>query len=199
MPRHSVVRAPLLVLAAALLWTTVTPAEAKRPQRHEGPVLLNWTNCLNGAKFTIGAPVERVRLVVTSGASVFPLARVRRLKLREHPHEVSALDDPEPGMIVSDNPDTDPDPAVAIPDNGTREPDGRIVLEPFPLAYAATVKIFWRGLAGQTLNLGLNSADDPSEPSPITYRVDNCVQLPSSLDALRSWLWKFRPFSYGLR
>jgi hypothetical protein len=194
MSRHLLVRAVVFVLAAAMVWTAVMPAEAKRPRRHSDPILEDWTNCRNGAKFTIGAG-DDVRLVVTSRGRTLARGLVR---LREHPHTIWVVNNlPEPGVVVIDNPDTDP--------GASDEPGNGNAVQPEPAdsrTKAATVKVWWRRPAGQTLNLGLASVNEPSGPVFGTYRVDNCVLLrdtwSESLDALRSWLWKFTLFSSGL-
>ena len=210
MSRHSLVRALLSVVAAAVVWTTVTSAEARRPQRAE-VFLEDWTNCRNGARLTIGFTDESVKLVATSTTGS-TLARLP-LRLRAHPHQVWALNDaPGPdGPVVSDAPDTDTDQAQ--PDNVEQQLDSNgdpvydsngdpvYVVTPEPLGYAATVTVWWRRPAGQTLNLGLSPVGQ--EPELSRYRVDNCVLLPRTrsehFDALRLWLWKFTSFSYGLR
>jgi hypothetical protein len=191
MSRHFLVRAVVFVLAAAMVWTAVMPAEAKRPRRHSDPILEDWTNCRNGAKFTIGAG-DDVRLVVTSRGRTLARGLVR---LREHPHTIWVVNNvPEPGVVVIDNPDTDP-----------RASDDEVEPDDFEQRRdrAATVSVWWRRPAGQTLNLGLASVSEPSGPVFATYEVNNCVLLRDtwneSFDALRSWLWKFTPFSYGFR
>jgi hypothetical protein len=194
MSRHSLVRALVFVLAGALVWTTVIPAEAKRPRRHSDPILEDWTNCKNGATLTIGAN-DDVRLVVTSRGRTLARALVR---LRDHKHTIWVLNEvPDPGVVVIDNPDTDPGASDQIRGNEVQpEPaDSR--------DKAATVKVWWRRPAGQTLSLGLASVTEPSGPVFATYRVENCVLLPGtwseSFDALRSWLWEFTPIFDGLR
>jgi len=192
MSRYSLVRALFFVLAAAVVWTSISPAAAQRPRRHADPILERWIICLNGAKLTIGA-TDDVKLVVTSRGRILARALVR---LREHQHTIWVLNNaPDPGVVVIDNPDTDPGASDQVRGNEVQpEPaDSR--------AKAATVKVWWRRPAGQTLNLGLGSVSDPAGLTFATYRVDKCVMLPDtwaeSLDALRSWLWRFTPFLRG--
>jgi hypothetical protein len=206
MSRYSLVRALLPVVAAAVVWTTVSPAEARRPLRSD-VFLEDWTYCQNGARLTIGANQEGVRLVVTSMTG-FPLVRLP-LTLREHRHWVWALNDfpTDPRVIVSDAPDTNP--AQAQPDNVERElapneepqPGETFTVTPQRLDYAATVRVWWRRPAGQTLNLGLSLVD--GQPVFARFRVDKCVLLPRTWSehfaAVQSWLGDLRSFFHGLR
>ena len=191
MSRHLLLRALFATLVAALVWTTVTPAEAKRPRRHSDPILEDWTNCVNGAKLTIGAN-DDVRLAVKSRGRTLVRTTVR---LRPHHHTIWVLHNlPPVGVAVVDNPDTDPNAGGDGNEVEPTEHDGSSMRDK-----AATVKVFWRRPVGQTLNLGLASLTEDSLTYG-TYRVDKCVLFPSTwsegFDSLSSF-WDPFAFTFG--
>jgi hypothetical protein len=174
MSRHSLARALFLLFTALLVWSTVTPAEAK-PRRYSGEILREWKICRNGAELTIGATQDRVNLIVTSpthpsgGKRV--LATIPALRLDPQVLKVWVLWDipTKPTEVVDDIPDTPPNELA--PDVGT----------PIEYQFSKTVTVRWQRRAGRTVRIALGPADG-STPRPATYRVSNCLLLPSDND-----------------
>jgi hypothetical protein len=193
MSRYSLTRALLLVLVGLLVWTTVAPAEAKRPRRYSDEILLDWTVCKNGGEFAISAGAGRaanepvaVRLVVTSAMSGRVLLN-RRVRLRYHRHTVWVLNDlPDAGVPVIANPDIDPRASDdgegnhVTPDDRDQERN-----------WTRTVRAFWWPPARGLVNIGLGPVDQPT-PTFALYLVEDCLLLPGkrshSFAALTSWL-----------
>jgi hypothetical protein len=201
MSHYSFARALLLLLVGLLVWTTVAPAEAKRPRRYSDEILEDWTVCKNGGEFTIGAgaPTDvprtepvRVRLVVTSRGQVLVNLRVR---LRFHPHTIWVLNDlPTLGVPVIASPDTDPRASDDVQGNQV-QPDAFEERRD----WATTVKVLWWRLVGRTVNIGLGPSDQSQQITFATYEVEDCVLLPGkrfhSFAALNTWLQNLTSFA----
>ena len=190
MSRHSLARALFLLFSALLVWSTVTPAQAK-PRRYAGEILREWKICRNGAELTIGASQDRVNLIARSpthpsgGERV--LAKKPALRLDPRVLKVWVLWDipTEPTEVVDDIPDAPPAPDV--------DP-------PIEYHFSKTVKVRWKRRAGRTVSIALGPVDG-SPPQPATYRVSNCLLLPGKRDddddddddddALTSSIWRF--------
>jgi hypothetical protein len=180
MSRHRIARALLVVLAALIAWSTVTPADA-RPRRYADEVMADWTICRDGAELEIGSPSDRVRLIATSPRSSGGqrvLANVTlALPLRPLTIWIEWPIPTDSSEVIDETPDEE---APQINDQA----------DPPVSAHSAIVKVWWSHPAGSTVRLALGPTSDPSPPAA-TYRVRDCRFRHKRTEhrALRSSLW----------